>query len=272
MRYLTSVHTHTTFCDGHDTPEAMAHAAAAQGLTTLGFSGHSYVPQEGFGIAPETLPAYIAEIRRLQRAYAGQLEVLCGIELDTDAPPTDLSPFDYVISSCHSVRDASGRAWVVDGAPENLDAAIREGFGGDAMACVAAYYDQLTRFVLALRPTIVGHFDLITKFCEKQPLFDTESAAYREIACAALDRVLSAGLVFEVNTGAMARGWRTTPYPADFLLERIARRGGRVTLTADAHASDALTFGFEDALGRIKNAGIKQVLILTGKGFHAENL
>ena len=68
MRFSASVHTHTTFCDGRDTPEAMARAAAAQGLTTLGFSGHSYVPQEGFGIAPETLPSYIAEIRRLQRA------------------------------------------------------------------------------------------------------------------------------------------------------------------------------------------------------------
>ena len=236
MRFASSVHTHTTFCDGRDSAAEMARAAAAQGLSTLGFSGHSYVPRDGFGIAPEQLPAYVAEIRRIARAYAGQLEVLCGIELDTDAPQTELSPFDYVIGSCHSVRDADGRAWVVDGSPENLAEAIARGFHGDAMACVAAYYQQLTDFVLALRPTIVGHFDLITKFCEKQPLFDMESAAYRALACAALDAVLDAGLVLEVNTGAMARGWRTTPYPAGFLLERIARRGGRVTLTADAHA------------------------------------
>lgn len=267
MRFASSVHTHTTFCDGRDSAAEMARAAAAQGLATLGFSGHSYVPRDGFGIAPEQLPAYIAEIRRLARAYAGQLEVLCGIELDTDAPQTELSPFDYVIGSCHSVRDADGRAWVVDGTPENLAEAIARGFHGDAMACVAAYYRQLTDFVLALRPTIVGHFDLITKFCEKQPLFDMESAAYRALACAALDAVLDAGLVLEVNTGAMARSWRTAPYPADFLLERIARRGGQVTLTADAHAKEALTFGFEDAMERMRQAGLKQVWMLTGKGF-----
>ena len=35
MRFPSSVHTHTTFCDGRDTPEAMARAAAEQGLTTL---------------------------------------------------------------------------------------------------------------------------------------------------------------------------------------------------------------------------------------------
>ena len=267
MRFPSSVHTHTTFCDGRDTPEAMARAAAEQGLTTLGFSGHSYAPQEDFGIAPEALPAYIAQIRRLQHAYAGRLEVLCGIELDPDAPPTDLSPFDYVIGSCHSVQGADGRIYVVDGTPENLAEAIEQGFGGDALACAAAYYDRLTRFVLALKPTIVGHFDLITKFCEKQPPFDAESAAYREIACAALDRVLEARLVFEVNTGAMARGWRTSPYPADFLLERIARSGGRVTLTADAHAKEHLTFGFDEALERIRRAGFAQIWTLTGEGF-----
>ena len=267
MRFPSSVHTHTTFCDGRDTPEAMARAAAEQGLTTLGFSGHSYAPQEDFGIAPEALPAYIAEIRRLQHAYAGRLEVLCGIEIDPDAPPTDLSPFDYVIGSCHSVRSADERAYVVDGTPENLAEAIEKSFGGDALACVAAYYEQLTRFVLALKPTIVGHFDLITKFCEKQPLFDAESAAYREIACAALDRVLEAGLMLEVNTGAMARGWRTSPYPADFLLERIAQAGGRVTLTADAHAKEQLTFGFDEALERIRRAGFAQIWTLTGEGF-----
>lgn len=267
MRFPSSVHTHTTFCDGRDTPEAMARAAAEQGLTTLGFSGHSYAPQEDFGIAPEALPAYIAQIRRLQHAYAGRLEVLCGIELDPDAPPTDLSPFDYVIGSCHSVQGADGRIYVVDGTPENLADAIEQGFGGDALACAAAYYDRLTRFVLALKPTIVGHFDLITKFCEKQPPFDAESAAYREIACAALDRVLEARLVFEVNTGAMARGWRTSPYPADFLLERIARSGGRVTLTADAHAKEQLTFGFDEALERIRRAGFAQIWTLTGEGF-----
>lgn len=267
MRFTASVHTHTTFCDGRDTPEAMARAALAKGLTTLGFSGHSYVPKDGFGIAPERLPAYVGEIRRVQRAYAGRLEVLCGIELDTDAPAADLTPFDYVIGSCHAVRGRDGRSYVVDGTPENLSQAIREGFGGDAMACVAAYYDQLTQFVLALRPTFVGHFDLITKFCEKQPLFDAESAAYREVASAALDRLLAAGLTLEVNTGAMARGWRTTPYPSDFLLSRIARAGGRVTLTADAHAKEGLTFAFDDALERIRRAGFASVLALTGQGF-----
>ena len=63
----TSVHTHTTFCDGADTPAAMAAAAAEMGLQTLGFSGHGYVPQENFGIPPERMGDYCEQIRRLRQ-------------------------------------------------------------------------------------------------------------------------------------------------------------------------------------------------------------
>ena len=41
----SSVHCHSTLCDGKNTLQEMAGAACAQGLTTLGFSGHSYTKQ-----------------------------------------------------------------------------------------------------------------------------------------------------------------------------------------------------------------------------------
>lgn len=267
MHFPSSVHTHTTFCDGRDTPEQMVRAAVAQGLSVIGFSGHSYVPADDFGIPPERLPDYINEIHRLRRAYSGKIDVLCGMEIDPDAPPTDLAPFDYVIGSVHSVRDARGRTHIVDGSPGRLARAVEEGFKGDALACVAAYYDQLADYALSLRPTIVGHFDLITKYCEKKPLFDTESAEYRAIASAALQRLLKAGLVLEVNTGAISRGWRTAPYPAAFLLRQIAEAGGQVTLTADAHAADTLTCAFDEALALVRHCGFDHVLTLTREGF-----
>lgn len=272
MPFPSSVHVHTTFCDGRATPEEMVRAAIAEGLSVIGFSGHSYVPYNGFGIRPDRLSAYIAEIHRLRDAYAGQIDVLCGIEIDADAPETDLSMFDYTIGSAHSVRDARGRVWVVDSSPEKLERAVREGFGGDALACVSAYYAQFVRYVLALRPTIVGHFDLITKFCEKQPLFDMDGEGYRRVASAALAEVLRAGLVMEVNTGAISRGWRTTPYPAEFLLRQIAEAGGRITLTADAHQADALCGGYEEALALMRRMGFASALTLTRNGFKTVEL
>ena len=40
MRLKANYHTHTTFCDGADTPEEVVKEALRLGMTHLGFSGH----------------------------------------------------------------------------------------------------------------------------------------------------------------------------------------------------------------------------------------
>ena len=40
---LSNFHTHTSFCDGKNTPEELVLYAIEQGCAELGFSGHSYV-------------------------------------------------------------------------------------------------------------------------------------------------------------------------------------------------------------------------------------
>ena len=68
-------HTHTTLCDGADSPEAMAEAALALGFEQLGFSGH---------MDPDIhmdWPAYRGRIAALREQYRGRLDILCGAEL-----------------------------------------------------------------------------------------------------------------------------------------------------------------------------------------------
>ena len=88
--------------------------------------------------------------------------------------------------------------------------------------------------------------------------FEERGARYRALASAALARLLDAGLVLEVNTGAISRGWRQDPYPADFLLRQALQAGGRVAVTADAlsliHISfrfPALSYGFYPVFARL---------------------
>lgn len=270
MPLRASVHTHTSFCDGTDTPAAMARAAADLGLETLGFSGHGYVPQEDFGISPGRMAAYCEEIRRLQAAYAGQLEILCGIELDTQTPAEQMEQakqLDYRIGSCHAVRDAQGRYWTVDNTPALLEQAVCEGFCGSAMALVQAYYDQFVPWVRVLRPDIVGHLDLVTKFNEDGRFFDETDPGYRRLAADALRALLHDDLILEVNTGAISRGWRRDPYPAQFLLRQIRQAGGRVTVTADAHSAGTLMFGVEQVLELLRETGFRSVWELGADGW-----
>ena len=50
--------------------------------------------------------------------------------------------------------------------------------------------------------------------------------------------------VFEINTGAISRGYRTTPYPAPDQIEYIRSRGGVLILSSDRHAAGTICSGF----------------------------
>ena len=43
MENLQNLHTHSTFCDGKNTPEEMVQLAIKKGFDSIGFSGHSYM-------------------------------------------------------------------------------------------------------------------------------------------------------------------------------------------------------------------------------------
>lgn len=261
------IHTHTVFCDGENTPAQMAAAAFAAGIETLGFSGHSYIEAEQFGMPPETLPLYRAAVAQTRRDWAGRLSVLCGLELDEMAPKTDCTAFDYIIGSAHGVRAADGSWVMVDDTPALLEKGIAQRFAGDGLALAVAYYGQFASFLERLRPDVIGHFDLVRKFNANGRFFDESDPAYQTAALAALDRALALDRVFEVNTGAIARGWQKTPYPADFLLRHILEKNGRVTVTTDAHAAQKLTAGAEEAEQMLARLGFGQVWDLTAEGW-----
>ena len=69
MKY--NLHTHTTWCDGRDTPEAVAQAAIEKGFDLLGFSSHMSFPEvDTCVLPPEKGPDYVADIRALAARHA----------------------------------------------------------------------------------------------------------------------------------------------------------------------------------------------------------
>lgn len=83
-----------------------------------------------------------------------------------------------------------------------------------------------------------------------------------------MDALIAAGKIFEINTGAISRGYRTTPYPALWLLQQLQRRGARITITADAHSADAVACGYRDALARAEFAGFRELWFFNGQAFY----
>lgn len=262
-----NLHTHTCFCDGQNTPMEMAQAALEAHLTSLGFSGHSDLPWDNdWGMTPEKVPAYRAAVAETKAAFAGRLEVFCGLEWDAVSLPETAGGYDYVIGSVHHI-DMGGEYPSVDDTPEVSKAALAKYFAGDADAMAEAYFAQYAE--LAAKPfvDIVGHFDLLTKYDERHSLFDDASRRYTDAAMAGMELLLKAGKLFEVNTGAMARGWRTAPYPSPRLLAELKARNAHVLVTSDAHSADAVAYAFADMEALLRAIGFREIWELTDRGF-----
>ncbi len=268
MNILCNLHTHSSFCDGADSPEEIVRAAIEKGCATIGFSSHAPSGIEGDDecLSESTVCDYRNEIVRLKALYADSIEIALGIEQDYFSPELK-GGFDYVIGSAHYVEE--GGAFVsVDLTYEHLRDGIRDYFENDPMKLAKKYYETVVDTVNKTNCDIVGHFDLLTKFNEKYAFLDETNLKYRSIALDALDALLDkGGLIFEVNTGAMTRGWLKRPYPNDFLVKRITERGGRLMISSDAHDKGALLSHFDEAEEYLRSCGAKETWIYQNGNF-----
>ena len=264
--YQCSVHTHTTLCDGKGTPEEMAASAYASGVKYYGFSGHSFSPNPmdfGYNLPPDT-SEYRRKVLALREEYAGRMEILLGIEWDswTEGDPEG---YDYWIGSVHALRDAQGGYYAVDAGPETFTECRDKVFHGDVMSMAEAYYEGVAAMA-ARKPDILGHIDLITKYEERHAFLDQTNPRYRRAALDALHSVDPSATLLEINTGAMSRGWRTTPYPAPFILDEWRRMGGRIIITADTHSPTTILYAYDKAIAAALAAGYKESAVLTLNG------
>ena len=245
------LHVHTSFCDGKNTAEEMAEAALAAGIDTLGFSGHSYTSFDGgYCMSPEATELYRAEALRLREKYKGRLNILLGVEQDifADYPATG---FDYVIGSVHYFK-IDGRFFPVDKSAAVQRAVANEYFGGDMIGLACLYFEEASRAVEATGADIVGHFDLITKFNEGGALFDESDPRYVDAWQRAALRLLDSGALFEINTGAITRGYRTSPYPSAAIRAFLREHGAKFVFSSDSHRKDSLLYGWDGLFGEFE--------------------
>ena len=263
-----NLHMHSTWDDGKCSVEEMIAASRDAGLTSVGLSVHCPMPFENTWECPkERLGDYIAEVRAMQKKYDGSIDVYLGVEWDATAQDLDLSPFDYVIGSVHEIPVPQSGTRSADADPETTQAYITECFGGDADAAAEAYFAELSKVAEKPEVQIVGHFDLLTKFDETHHFFNENSPRYQAAARDAMQKLVKAGKIFEVNTGAISRGYRTKPYPSAQWLKLLCEMGGKVTVSADAHHTSGVTCAFDLAEKMVKDAGFTEIWILEGKDF-----
>ncbi len=262
----SNLHTHTVFSDGLHTPEENVLKAIEMKMNTIGFSEHSQLEcGKDWSLSEEGEKQYRKEILRLRQVYGERIGILLGIEQDILSTS---SPFgwDYVIGSVHMIPKG-GVYHPVDLERDALCQAVKEYFNDDFYLFAKEYYALVSQVHQRTSCDIVGHFDLLTKFNEGGVLFDESDPRYLKYAMEALDALLEKNVIFEINTGAISRGYRRTPYPAPIFLQRIAEKRGRITFSSDSHSKDWLLTGHREALQYARSAGIGCVTVRTAKGW-----
>ncbi len=260
---LSDFHCHTTFVDGAHSPEEVVLSAIEKGMKTLGISEHAHVPFDpDCSLSLEQTASYRAEIQRLKEKYQDKIQLLRGIEMDYYSED-DVSAYDYVIGSVHYLK-VNGEVYSVDLSPDETNRCIQQAFGGDKYQYARCYFQHLAGLKEKWTPNIIGHFDLLTKFQERGIAFDEMHPVYESAACKAIRELKDC--FFEVNTGAMSRGYRKEPYPAEKWLQEMKKQGGKVVLSSDSHHKNTLLYEFQNAKIIINNLGFTTAGFTDRKG------
>lgn len=272
MNNKQNLHTHTTYGDGKNSPEEIVLEAIAKGFDSIGFSEHSDGPDliGSEEKVAENLKRYQAEIYRLKEKYRGTIDVFCGIELELFSD-FDARGFDYLIGSVHCLN-IGGKVLDFDSKLLQTLAYIADNFGGDAMAFAKKYFATVATLPERAKIDILGHFDLLAKNNEKGGFLNTTSKEYLSAGYEAIHALKGKIPFFEVNTGAIGRGYRTSPYPQMEFLKEFQKCGFGAVITSDCHNKTYLDCCYDAATALLAEAGFKSKWILTDDGFREVGL
>lgn len=227
-----SHHSHSgQFC-GHatNTLEEVVQAAISKKMSTFCLTEHiarqeyDFYPDEDKVHTQATLEKLYDdsyyEARRLQKAYADQIQILIGFEgewireysLPLIQDLLQKYPVDIFVGSVHHVHTV----------PIDYDTPYyhkaREIAGGTDERLFEDYFDSQYEMLKALKPPMVGHFDLIRLYSdEPNRSFKTWPAVWQKIE-RNLQFIAEYGGVLELNTSALRKGMAEA-YPKSEICE-----------------------------------------------------
>lgn len=157
---------------------------------------------------------YVEEATRLREKYIDGIEILIGVEIDWIRPTSlpwineclHLYEFDLFIGSVHHVH----------GVPIDYDRQMyeeaRSCSGGTDEGLFRDYFDLQYDMLQALKPPLVGHFDLIRLRSDEPDADFLQWPGVLERVTRNLDFIAEYGGVMELNSAGLRKGMRE-PYP-----------------------------------------------------------
>jgi len=236
-----------------------AAAACAAGLTEIGMSDHSPMPN-GFDKAwrmdESELASFIAELEDAQREFQGHLVIKAALEVDYYPGAEDyikhlssLYPWDYLMGSVHFIG-----AWGFDN-PDEVD----QFEGCDLEQVYCDYFHLVEQSARSGLFDVIGHPDLIKKFGFRVQGEPTSVALAENAMLAA---VKSADVALEMSSAGLRKPVQEI-YPHPRIVEKAAMLGIPFAYGSDAHAPTEVGHGMLACLSLLQQYGVSEVASFT---------
>ena len=255
------------FCQhASDSLEAVLQAYADQGFAWVGITEHMPPASDRFRYPDEVeagldaralrerFARYMATGRRLQAAFADRLEIFVGMETETYSSAIEFvrelaaafAP-DYLVGSVHHVADLN-----FDFSPDAYALAARAVGGLNAL--YIRYFDLQLEMIEALRPAVVGHFDLVRiydpDYRERLQHPEIQKRVRRNLAC-----IRDMGLILDFNVRALVKG-APEPYIAAPILKTARDMGIAIVPGDDSHGVATVGRHVQEGIRRLQALGV----------------
>ncbi|MDD2556960.1 MAG: histidinol-phosphatase [Desulfuromonas sp.] len=254
------------FClHAEDELEAVVLAYIAQGFVWAGITEHMppmqdqyrYADEKEAGISALALQkqfaTYAAEVKRLKQRYSGDILLLGGMESECYPGAFEFAlelqqryALDYIVGSVHHVREIN-----FDFCPAQYQAAITACGGIDALYCT--YFDEQLTMLQALRPAVVGHFDLVRLYDPDYAQRILNPEIMRRIE-RNLKYVCDNNLCLDLNMRALAKG-ASEPYISRPILVKALEMGINILPGDDSHGVSSVGYGIDAGTALLQDLG-----------------
>lgn len=196
---------------------------------------------------------YITECRRLQQKYRQNILIFTGFETETWSGYREfiqnlIKEFkpDYIVGSMHQVSDMQ-----FDYSREHYKKAVETLGGHDAMYC--KYFDQQYEMILALTPSVVGHFDVIRIFDPDYRKRIKKKDIWNKIT-RNLELIKKLDLIMDFNLRALHKG-ADEPYITADILKKARQLNINVVPGDDSHGVKDIGINMDRGIRILKNYG-----------------
>ncbi len=247
-------HSHTQFCDGHDTIETMASAAVEAGFLHFGFSPHSpFTIPSPCNMKLADMEKYKNEVARVRDLYAGKCQFYTGLEIDYLGPecgpasqPYQDFNLDYSIGSIHFIRNRRGEHIDIDGHFDAFGQKMDKFFGNDIRYVVEEFYRASSEMLASGGFDILGHFDKISQNASYFRPGIEDEPWYQDIVSDYISQIISSGVIVEINTKARDEHGRF--FPNERYWPRLVEANVPIAVNSDAHYASRVNASRQEAI------------------------